>query len=46
MPHRSEPRRTMPGAGHVNPRDDRMRVPTKAPRNFDVGGGGGGGEGR
>ena len=41
MPRRSEPRWTMPGAGHVNPRNDRVRVPTKAPRNFEglVGGG-------
>ncbi len=42
MPRRSEPRQTMPGAGHVNPRNDRVRVPTKAPRNFEGLGGGGG----
>ncbi len=40
MPRRSEPHNTMSGSGHVPPRNDRVRVPTKAPRNFEGGGGG------
>ena len=41
MPHRSEPHQTMSGSGHVNPRNDRMRVPTKKPQKNWGGGGGG-----